>query len=113
MQLETKFDIGQKVYVVGQPDGGCQCTDCGEEHAHGAWNILGAHDPATGHLEPLTIQAIFVVPSEEPEDPYGVTILYGMKETPGDCFEESQCQASIQVAMEVVQAMNEQTALSQ
>ncbi len=111
MHLETKFDIGQRVYVVGQPEMGCQCSDCGEDHALGDWNILGAHDPATGHLEPLTIQAIFVVPNDFPEDGSAITILYGMKEAPGETFEESQCMGSIRQAMDVVEAMNEPRAI--
>lgn len=108
MELRTRFDIGQKVYVLGQPAGGCGCEDCHEEGGlPGAdWNILGAREPRTGEFLPLTIQAIFVIASDDPDDPQGVTVLYGMAETPGECHPESCCLPDIHQAMEAARIMN-------
>lgn len=104
MHLVTKFDIGQRVYVVDQLDMDCSCAICDEELDPGVWSIVGAAHPATGRLEPLTIQAIFVISEEGAPGSQSFTILYSMKEAPGETFEESQCVGSLRQAMDALES---------
>ncbi len=77
MRIETKYGLGDSVFVIGQQPGGCQNQGCVDPDC-GAWSILVQPD-GEGGFAPLRVGAVLAA-----GDPAAPEIFYAFPELQGE-----------------------------
>ena len=104
MRYETKFGLGDRIYAIGQPEKGCACAECLDDPGkHKAWNVLGVSVNRLERFDPLTIEAVMILPDT---DNGGYEVVYAVREMPGELLSESHCYQDLHEAGQVTEALN-------
>lgn len=106
MHYRTRFAIGDRIYAIGQPAFGCGCQSCAQDPLQGPkWNVLGVNINNLERFDPLTVEAVMILPGEDGEC-YGV--YYSVREMPGELLPEKYCYTSLREAGRKSEALNAQ-----
>jgi hypothetical protein len=104
MHFETKFSLGDAIYVVASSEAQCPDMAC-PRPGEGAWAAYGA-GPANngGEFEPLSVAAVLVTESDDPHESYDV--YYSSAQAPDNFFPEMLCFAVFDEAEQTAENLN-------